>query len=613
MPRGPSRALALVLAGLLAMPLPAHAHNEPVHQRMTDYAYHVLLAGEARSRRRRCRNACAPSAAPREGAPRHDRVLRRAPGRACDSCARCSRACRSTRRPASRRPRRPVRRPGARLATAIGHDDHRIAADANSCACPSPSTTATAAGLRHRRGLAPSGELASVNRRAGSPARSHGHDARLLVGRARQGGEGLGAALDHARSPCRHPAVVGGIGASTSGRRQRRLRARVRAVSDRVRRSVRFVAVGAGAIVIDEIASIDADSLESEDYVGFGHFVDMKADARGAGALRRRSRGSSWSAPGRPACRTAPRMLVMALFHIGGMHVNHDESSAPKNYRRSCKAPDGGRGRGDFHHNSIDRARERVGDAEAPRSAAHRRRQSRHVRLRESKARKATPLEAKRLGWPLHAIGDAAVPMHAVGASGYGHRPYEDAVDMVLQQPGRISGSTPASLCDHDRSAAARVKWREVHPGLARGCTAARPKCRCAISSPPSRRHARQKASARRPCSKPDRSLVHRRRRRRHGRVRQPDDGRDSAGSADRGHRRGNGLPAVGDGGRSHDARAWSPMAVIVRRTLATVLARRRRHRRSPCVAASRAPTAPRGQAPTRAWRRRARETATPS
>ena len=46
MPRGPSRALTLFLGGLLAMPLPAHAHNEPVHQAMTDFAYHVLLAGE---------------------------------------------------------------------------------------------------------------------------------------------------------------------------------------------------------------------------------------------------------------------------------------------------------------------------------------------------------------------------------------------------------------------------------------------------------------------------------------------------------------------------------------------------------------------------------------
>jgi hypothetical protein len=61
MPRDPSRALALVLAGLLAMPLPAHAHNEPVHQAMTDFAYHVLLAGERfLAAASRCRSACAP-------------------------------------------------------------------------------------------------------------------------------------------------------------------------------------------------------------------------------------------------------------------------------------------------------------------------------------------------------------------------------------------------------------------------------------------------------------------------------------------------------------------------------------------------------------------------
>lgn len=31
------------------------------------------------------------------------------------------------------------------------------------------------------------------------------------------------------------------------------------------------------------------------------------------------------------------------------------------------------------------------------------------------------------LGWPLHAIGDAGVPQHLIGAVGHGHRPYEDA------------------------------------------------------------------------------------------------------------------------------------------------------------------------------------------
>jgi hypothetical protein len=36
---------------------------------------------------------------------------------------------------------------------------------------------------------------------------------------------------------------------------------------------------------------------------------------------------------------------------------------------------------------------------------------------------------AEPLSYPLHAIGDVTVPMHVVGTSGWGHRPFEDAVE----------------------------------------------------------------------------------------------------------------------------------------------------------------------------------------
>jgi hypothetical protein len=36
------------------------------------------------------------------------------------------------------------------------------------------------------------------------------------------------------------------------------------------------------------------------------------------------------------------------------------------------------------------------------------------------------------LGWPLHALGDAAEPQHVAGTSAWGHRPYEDEVDNLL-------------------------------------------------------------------------------------------------------------------------------------------------------------------------------------
>lgn len=36
---------------------------------------------------------------------------------------------------------------------------------------------------------------------------------------------------------------------------------------------------------------------------------------------------------------------------------------------------------------------------------------------------------AAGLGWPLHAIGDAAEPHHVIGSSSWGHRPYEDVIE----------------------------------------------------------------------------------------------------------------------------------------------------------------------------------------
>jgi hypothetical protein len=35
------------------------------------------------------------------------------------------------------------------------------------------------------------------------------------------------------------------------------------------------------------------------------------------------------------------------------------------------------------------------------------------------------------LAWPLHAIGDATVPMHVTGTSAWGHRPFEDSQDQL--------------------------------------------------------------------------------------------------------------------------------------------------------------------------------------
>lgn len=186
------------------------------------------------------------------------------------------------------------------------------------------------------------------------------------------------------------------------------------------------LAVVAAGVVIDEISSIDASSLESEDYVGFGHFVDMKPVPASPAPFDDK--------PGKFMPRAGPNGLpdpiedlVTMVFDIGGFHVNHEKSQAPKNYE-IVLGTSGAIG-DDFHRNSTVRTASAWQTSTVP-----------HTQLTSvdnlamhgylnAKAQRGTALEARHLGWPLHALGDATVPMHAVGASGYGHRPYEDSVD----------------------------------------------------------------------------------------------------------------------------------------------------------------------------------------
>lgn len=150
--------------------------------------------------------------------------------------------------------------------------------------------------------------------------------------------------------------------------------------------------------------------------------------------------------------------LVTILVDLGGIHVNHAEAQAPKNDQTILGAS--GAIGSDFHRNSTARTSSQWQTPTIP-----------HLQLTavdnlamfgylEAKANKGTRLEAKGLGWPLHAIGDASVPMHAVGASGYGHRPYEDAVAMVFDQLVG-SGSTAASGSAIGQVVQRGAKWRK--------------------------------------------------------------------------------------------------------------------------------------------------------
>lgn len=186
------------------------------------------------------------------------------------------------------------------------------------------------------------------------------------------------------------------------------------------------LAVVAAGVVIDEISSIDASSLESEDYVGLGHFVDMKPVPASPAPFDDKP-GKFMPRAGPNGVPDAVEDLVTMVFDIGGFHVNTEKSQALKNYQ-IVLGTSGAIG-DDFHRNTTLRTAGAWQSSTVP-----------HTQLTSvdnlamhgyfsAKAQRGTAEEAHHLGWPLHALGDATVPMHAVGASGFGHRPYEDSVD----------------------------------------------------------------------------------------------------------------------------------------------------------------------------------------
>jgi len=46
---------------------------------------------------------------------------------------------------------------------------------------------------------------------------------------------------------------------------------------------------------------------------------------------------------------------------------------------------------------------------------------------------RANPSDGRWLGWPLHILGDASAPHHAVGTNSYGHQPFEEAVEQIWE------------------------------------------------------------------------------------------------------------------------------------------------------------------------------------
>jgi hypothetical protein len=90
------------------------------------------------------------------------------------------------------------------------------------------------------------------------------------------------------------------------------------------------------------------------------------------------------------------------------------------------------------------------------------------------KSVRAPPIRTRYLGWVLHGIGDATVPMHATGTFAWGHRPYEDAEKsfgrQLLGEHGDEVQFAAAQAAQIVRRAKVyrqmMLEWRSYHPEL---------------------------------------------------------------------------------------------------------------------------------------------------
>lgn len=159
--------------------------------------------------------------------------------------------------------------------------------------------------------------------------------------------------------------------------------------------------------------------ISNGDYVGIWHFIDMNP---GASNEFDEHQGKLFDEAGVPGEPMDPlEVVLMAYFDASGLSINYDESNG-------------------VHHYTVDTADDGVPQTTRRDKAQWQFTSLAHVPLEPvsnlgyygwTHFRDEQTHPIKMLGWPLHAIGDATVPMHVTGTSAWGHRPFEDSQDQL--------------------------------------------------------------------------------------------------------------------------------------------------------------------------------------
>ena len=155
--------------------------------------------------------------------------------------------------------------------------------------------------------------------------------------------------------------------------------------------------------------------ISNGDYVGVWHFIDMKPNAANEFDDRQ---GKLFDEAGIPnAPMDAVELVLMAYFDVSGLSVNYDKSDGVGRYTANHAD--------DSMSQTIRRDQSQwqfMSIAHVPFEPVDNLAYYGWTQFRDSNQH-----AVRSLAWPLHALGDATVPMHVTGTSGWGHKPFEDS------------------------------------------------------------------------------------------------------------------------------------------------------------------------------------------
>lgn len=189
--------------------------------------------------------------------------------------------------------------------------------------------------------------------------------------------------------------------------------------------------------------------ITSSQFTGLWHFINMSSSPLVENAFDDHQ-GILYEAAGPDQVPGAIDLAIMAGTDLIGLSVNPDKSDGVKHYE--IVNPGDGFPDGDTYKGSVKRSNaewQKYPMGHTPFTSVD------NLALYGWRQFRDNGHDLANLGFPLHAMGDATVPMHVTGTTSYGHRPFEDAQEQLWN-----NGKLTAALSD-ERILQAAYRYRQ--------------------------------------------------------------------------------------------------------------------------------------------------------